>query len=645
MALNDFDAVFRRSLAQSSFNDDLQLPWEVGFWKTFFDQEVESSPYAISRPQFLSEPDASEPQVKRARNSNAVAAHWRDVVKADTQQNWTEKRDADFQAALRRWLQTLSEMPRSIKVVDLLMQLESVSDRLRMLRDLFWKKSPHTLKKRIHSLLRYIAFLNESLLPFPGTEPMLYNFLQKELRAGAPTSRLQSVMQALSFMEHVLDVSEVNPLTSSKRCMGASSKLGNGPTRQADPFLVEHVAIMHRVLANTELDKWDRLFSGCLLAMIYSRSRWNDLQQAEEVLIDTGPDGCCAFLEFKVAVHKCRHSSVFRNTFLPAVAVGAGVVHDDWANTWMSLRYELGISFAAGFPTMPAPDDLAQPTVRPLWTDEMKAWTAVLLDQQGADISGKRYTSHSCKTTALSWASKYGVNWEDRCVLGGHVAHLKSPIVYSRDAMARPLYMLEVVVQAIRSGEFFPDATRSGRFSEPWRAVDASGDWDKVTQESGFQEETFTPDEVEGTDLFSHSFETLADCDNNPFPATKLFKENTDLEPVLQQSEPLEAGVGAMEELVVGTEEEVPTTSSESEEDAAQLSQAHRPVNPPKVPDGFRLIQHLKLKTLHLQEEQNRRVLVCGRLMIERYGDPVSFRWDTPCCHFCWKRSKQDLDR
>ena len=59
-----------------------------------------------------------------------------------------------------------------------------VECKLRMLRDLFWKKSPHTLKKRIHSLLVYLSFLHEHLLFFPCSEPMLYNFLHKERLAG-----------------------------------------------------------------------------------------------------------------------------------------------------------------------------------------------------------------------------------------------------------------------------------------------------------------------------------------------------------------------------------------------------------------------------------------------------------------------------
>jgi hypothetical protein len=93
----------------------------------------------------------------------------------------------------------------------------------------------------------------------------------------------------------------------------------------------------------------------------------------------------------------------------------------------------------------------------------------MLLQRHGFDVSMRRYTSHSCKTTALSWVAKYGICWDDRCVLGGHVAHLKSPIIYSRDALARPLYVLGTVLDAIRLGEFLPNRTRSGRFVEPER--------------------------------------------------------------------------------------------------------------------------------------------------------------------------------
>ena len=56
-------------------------------------------------------------------------------------------------------------------------------------------------------------------------------------------------------------------------------------------------------------------------------------------------------------------------------------------------------------------------------------------------------------------------------VLGGHVSHLKSVIIYSRDSLALPLQKMSNMLKAIRDGSFQPDNTRSGRFVEGGRFV------------------------------------------------------------------------------------------------------------------------------------------------------------------------------
>jgi hypothetical protein len=571
MKADRFEEVFNHALANSSFSNDLHFPWEVGFWKRFLDSDDQTDPFVMAQPPLFAEEISVEKPAKRSKLQHEQQSSWRDCVRVDVKQNWSEKRDADFQAALKRWLHALIDLPTSITVTGLLHERTSVDARLRMLRDLFWKKSPHTLKKRIHSLLRYLSFLQEHLVPFPGTEPMLYDFLQKERQTGDPTSRLQSVMQSLSFVEHVLGMGEVNVLTRSKRCMGASSDLSNGPLKQADPFLVDHVKLFHQVLGDVDADVWNRFFCGCLLAMIYSRSRWNDLQQAEDVSLDRYEDGHGAYLEFKIAVRKCRHSSVFRNTFLPAVAPGWGVVHDDWSSTWWALRESLGIDGKSGHPTMPAPDDLGRPTVRPLATDEMKSWVRLILQLHGVDAGDRQYTSHSCKPTALSWTAKYGISWEDRCVLGGHVAHLKSPIVYSRDALARRLYALQTVLVAIRNQEFFPDCTRSGRFAEPWRTDD--------TGKATFWKSDDASICMEGLHGNLDANEGGSD-EGQP----ELFGPLTDALKTDEVGEPFNSPGSALngeteegiEHLDVEVEDSAPTTSSGSDDDAAALSSAHR---------------------------------------------------------------------
>ena len=96
-----------------------------------------------------------------------------------------------------------------------------------------------------------------------------------------------------------------------------------------------------------------------------------------------------------------------------------------------------------------------------------------MLAAAGAPPRKKRAIgTHSANATLLSWAAKYGLDRGVRRILGYHrPGKDQMANVYSRDAMATPLRRLQQVEEAIMTGEFNPDATRSGRFK---RKADAS---------------------------------------------------------------------------------------------------------------------------------------------------------------------------
>ena len=67
---------------------------------------------------------------------------------------------------------------------------------------------------------------------------------------------------------------------------------------------------------------------------------------------------------------------------------------------------------------------------------------------------------------------------------------------YSRDALAAPLKELDRVIELIPSGEFDPDAARSGRWKQPPQEEaesDGSGDTDghEIAQDVGPERKTF----------------------------------------------------------------------------------------------------------------------------------------------------------
>ena len=89
------------------------------------------------------------------------------------------------------------------------------------------------------------------------------------------------------------------------------------------------------------------------------------------------------------------------------------------------------------------------------------------------------------------------------------------------------------------------------------------------------------------------------------------------------------------------SDSDAPTTSSSEDEEGAQCTGAARPMRLPTIPDTLKLLQHVKYKTLHLMEKQNFRIMLCGRTATEgRYEGASVARFDTPCCHWCWKHKK-----
>ena len=108
---------------------------------------------------------------------------------------------------------------------------------------------------------------------------------------------------------------------------------------------------------------------------------------------------------------------------------------------------------------MPAPDKSGLPTVRALSSGEAGAWLRSLLPHR----KGMRTTSHSLKSTLLSFAAKRGTRLCLGATLIGH-KDTSMADVYARDALARPLRLLAGMISEIRSGAFLPDASRAARF-------------------------------------------------------------------------------------------------------------------------------------------------------------------------------------
>ena len=107
-----------------------------------------------------------------------------------------------------------------------------------------------------------------------------------------------------------------------------------------------------------------------------------------------------------------------RHQFLPLVAPSIGVVDSNWGELWEAVRRELGVSFEAGHLLMSAPLESGTPGRRALDSQEAGRWLRALLDLNESELQGRKVSSHSMKSTMLSFLAKRGVDMPDRLLLG-----------------------------------------------------------------------------------------------------------------------------------------------------------------------------------------------------------------------------------
>ena len=309
------------------------------------------------------------------------------------------------------------------------------------------------------------------------------------------------------------------------------------------------------------------------------------MQHTNFILADPNEDNP-VYLELSIADYKTKGANAWRGGLLAAVAPAFGVTPDNWVKSWLLVRECIGAPLKDGFSVMPAPGSDGCASLRPLGTAEVGRWVNMLLNRAGLAAVDRKITSHSAKATLLSYLAKYGAELGVREILGAHVSHLKSVIRYSRDALGGPLRVLDTMLKAVRDRMFCPDTTRSGYFVSDWNPADV--------------------------------------------PQVIMLSDDENV-----KEEPLERDVI----------EEEPDTGSSSDESAVENAHCSRHVVVPRAPDGFKLFQHSKSRTLHLMDADHHKVFQCGRMAGDKHEVPQAsqLRWDTPCCGRCWKAAGQTL--
>jgi hypothetical protein len=436
--------------------------WEMGFMANIFGNVIGFLDKRPERPRAVPVPLlALEIESKQEiAHSVSLEVHGPRFRK---RKPWIDDLAEKRQVAIAAWKYVLTRRDVVSKTGGFMKALEE-NEAMHVLMDTLENKATSTIKQRAESMVNYQRWAESSgRTPYPPSEDTVYLYVSEMRQNKAPATRASRFKECLNFAKHTFGMVVDEGILESKRVAGAI--LASAKTKrmlvQRAPLTVDMVSKLEALVMQEELAVTTRVFVGYVLLMIHTRARFSDAMHIETEPLIEGE-----WLEAETAQYKQANQPHRRNKFLYLVGMAKGVSGVPWAETWLRIRRSAGLVANKKLPFMPTHTPGGRYTRSALTLWEFTLWFRDVLRSVGvpaevlADLG-----SHSCKTTTLSWMAKGGLAKDDRKWLGGHLEKNEiSLAAYSRDMLAGPLRRMKKLFMAITTGEFKPDASRSGRW-------------------------------------------------------------------------------------------------------------------------------------------------------------------------------------
>ena len=417
-----------RSMKRSA----LKYPWQLGFMADHDRMAFPKGPVGMAPVMPAAVLDADVVETAQHESSTVFDDHCRRLYCKLPQVEWDVHLDSQRNAALAKWHKIVLTDPMSFEVCR--MHFQSIKTGLHGgklqddLKNAFSSKSTSTLNGRAGPLMRFLHFCADTQLKaFPLTEEVVYAFMQHVEGTAAPTF-LKSLLSSFGFAFHVVGMIGAKQILDSRRIKGLADKcyLQKRKTRSRQPLTVDELATLEEiVLGYRGRGLPDRHAAGCFLFMVFGRTRFSDMLNVGCLDFDDqdSKQSGKGYIEAQVARSKTSFSIDRKVRLLPMTATMHGVTVEPWGKAWKMVLEKNGIAIGHGKPLLPGRTRDGWHTL-PLTAEAATSWLRSLL-QSSESFEEDRLSSigtHSCKSTCLSWMSKWGSTPDLRRLMGYHVA-------------------------------------------------------------------------------------------------------------------------------------------------------------------------------------------------------------------------------
>eukprot|EP00435_Cladocopium_sp_Y103_P043820 s3521_g12.t1 len=466
----------------------LRQPWETGMFAAVFKRPT----------QVLKMPWMSLPNVGRQESFQGITP----AVDTAARTPFHHKRllavrlaqtDDQLRAkALRRLRDLILVAPSHTQLGRALMdssgQLTGEDRISSVFADAFRSRATSTLVKRSLDFYKMAIWIEShlNLLPMQLSEGVVYQYLSYLREAEAAPTSADATVKAIWFMHSTAVIIDFNPGSFTSRISGVCRDMymKKRVLKQAPAFPV---------------------------SVVKSLEEYALMCGNKEVYL----------VEAATSEAKNTNTMERRRMLLPFSAVGWGVHPNPWC-----IKWKMQLESFKHATIMPAFSEVSgQFLGRRLTTSEANLWLKEVLVRGGLSAGqAARYSTHSCKATVPTWASKFGgFSMDERRMLTHHMdGNSMMPLTYSRDNLTALHSRIFRMLAAIRNGEFTPDESNAARifrdnkdlfqdaghdeaWTEDWAASESDVSGDLPGRMPHFVGCHQTPaDEVAGNKLLHH---------------------------------------------------------------------------------------------------------------------------------------------